>query len=304
LTFSDYTDSCDAIVVNYNAGSLLINCVSSILDQGIRRVIVVDNNSSDGSIKQLLNIIGEERVKLILNPTNLGFAAACNIGVLASDADRLLFLNPDSMLTSGALSRMLKVLDSDQSIGMVGGLLSNPDGSEQAGGRRVFPTPKRAFMRAFGLSRLSKKFPSIFSDFLLHKEPLPAAPVPVEAISGACMLVKREAINDVGMWDAEYFLHCEDLDWCMRFRLKGWQVIFVPDARIVHIRGACSRGRPFFVEWHKHRGMLRFYKKHFRQRYPGLLWGVIVVGVWMRFLLVSTYYWLRLGLVKMGLLQD
>lgn len=304
MTFSDYTDSCDAIVVNYNAGSLLINCVSSILDQGIRRVIVVDNNSSDGSIKQLLNIIGEERVKLILNPTNLGFAAACNIGVLASDADRLLFLNPDSMLTSGALSRMLKVLDSDQSIGMVGGLLSNPDGSEQAGGRRVFPTPKRAFMRAFGLSRLSKKFPSIFSDFLLHKEPLPAAPVPVEAISGACMLVKREAINDVGMWDAEYFLHCEDLDWCMRFRLKGWQVIFVPDARIVHIRGACSRGRPFFVEWHKHRGMLRFYKKHFRQRYPGLLWGVIVVGVWMRFLLVSTYYWLRLGLVKMGLLQD
>lgn len=304
MTFSDYTDSCDAIVVNYNAGSLLINCVSSILDQGIRRVIVVDNNSSDGSIKQLLNIIGEERVKLILNPTNLGFAAACNIGVLASDADRLLFLNPDSMLTSGALSRMLKVLDSDQSIGMVGGLLSNPDGSEQAGGRRVFPTPKRAFMRAFGLSRLSKKFPSIFSDFLLHKEPLPAAPVPVEAISGACMLVKREAINDVGMWDAEYFLHCEDLDWCMRFRLKGWQVVFVPDARIVHIRGACSRGRPFFVEWHKHRGMLRFYKKHFRQRYPGLLWGVIVVGVWMRFLLVSTYYWLRLGLVKMGLLQD
>lgn len=304
MTFSDYTDSCDAIVVNYNAGSLLINCVSSILDQGIRRVIVVDNNSSDGSIKQLLNIIGKEKVKLILNPTNLGFAAACNLGVLASDADRLLFLNPDSMLTSGALSRMLKVLDSDQSIGMVGGLLSNPDGSEQAGGRRVFPTPKRAFMRAFGLSRLSKKFPSIFSDFLLHKEPLPAAPVPVEAISGACMLVKREAINDVGMWDAEYFLHCEDLDWCMRFRLKGWQIIFVPDARIVHIRGACSRSRPFFVEWHKHRGMLRFYKKHFRQRYPGLLWGVIVVGVWMRFLLVSTYYWLRLGLVKMGLLQD
>lgn len=304
MTFSDYTDSCDAIVVNYNAGSLLINCVSSILDQGIRRVIVVDNNSSDGSIKQLLNIIGKERVKLILNPTNLGFAAACNLGVLASDADRLLFLNPDSMLTSGALSRMLKVLDSDQSIGMVGGLLSNPDGSEQAGGRRVFPTPKRAFMRAFGLSRLSKKFPSIFSDFLLHKEPLPAAPVPVEAISGACMLVKREAINDVGMWDAEYFLHCEDLDWCMRFRLKGWQVVFVPDARIVHIRGACSRGRPFFVEWHKHRGMLRFYQKHFRQRYPGLLWGVIVVGVWMRFLLVSTYYWLRLGLVKMGLLHD
>ncbi len=290
--------NCDVVIVNYNAGQLLTESVQSVLTEGARHVFVVDNDSHDESLAYLETSISDKRVRIIRNGNNFGFAAACNIGARASDAGSLLFLNPDSVLAPGALGRMIEVLESNPSIGMVGGLLCNPDGSEQPGGRRVFPTPRRAFMRAFGLSHLGKWFPSLFSDFLLHKEPLPLTPTPVEAISGACMLVKREALKDVGLWDEGYFLHCEDLDWCMRFRLNNWLVMFVPDARVIHVWGACSRSRPFFVEWHKHHGMLRFYGKFFKKQYPGPLWWLVVLGVWLRFGLVSIYFAARLVMAQ------
>lgn len=296
---------CDVVIVNYNAGALLSDCVASVFAESVDRIIVVDNASADGSL-EALERINQDKTSLtvIRNHANLGFAKACNIGAEASSAGRILFLNPDSVLRNGALSQMISTLESSPRIGMVGGFLSNPDGSEQPGGRRVFPTPKRAFMRAFGLSRLAKFFPEAFSDFLLHKEALPEVPVAVEAISGACMLVKREAIEDVGLWDDNYFLHCEDLDWCMRFRQRSWKVMFVPDAKIVHVWGACSRSRPFFVEWHKHHGMLRFYRKFFRKQYPGALWVLVTFGVWVRFALVASYYSVRHVLAAVGLVRD
>ncbi|MCA0188548.1 MAG: glycosyltransferase family 2 protein [Proteobacteria bacterium] len=304
MTQQGFSHNCDVVIVNYNAGQLLTESVQSALTEGARHVFLVDNDSHDESLAYLETSVSDERVRIIRNGNNLGFAAACNIGARASAAGTLLFLNPDSVLAPGALRRMIEVLESNPSIGMVGGLLCNPDGSEQPGGRRVFPTPRRAFMRAFGLSHLGKWFPSLFSDFLLHKEPLPNAPTPVEAISGACMLVRREALEDVGLWDDCYFLHCEDLDWCMRFRLNNWLVMFVPDARVIHVSGACSRSRPFFVEWHKHHGMLRFYSKFFRKRYPGPLWWLVVLGVWLRFGLVSTYFSARLLLAQIkGVIQ-
>jgi len=283
-------NDCDVVIVNYNAGNLLGDCVASVLESGASRVIVVDNASVDSSVDQLFGCFGDnDKLYVIKNPKNIGFAAACNIGVRESSAQKVLFLNPDCILMSGALISMSIVLERSQTIGMAGCLLCNPDGTEQPGGRRVFPTPKRAFMRAFGLSRFTKVLPEAFSDFLLYKEPLPLHPIPVEAISGACMLVKREAIEDVGLWDEGYFLHCEDLDWCMRFKLKGWKVMFVPEARVTHVGGGCSRSRPFFVEWHKHKGMLRFYRKFFRHQYPGPLMWLVALGVWSRFGMVATW---------------
>jgi len=282
-------NDCDVVIVNYNAGMLLADCVSSVFAAGAARAIVVDNHSTDGSLEHLERVVENEKLVVIRNDKNLGFAAACNIGAKASSAHHVLFLNPDAVLAADALTKMAAVLDTADDVGMVGGFLCNPDCTEQPGGRRVFPTPKRAFMRAFGHSRLARFFPEVFSDFLLHKEPLPTKPVPVEAISGACILVKREAMDDVGLWDAGYFLHCEDLDWCMRFKHKGWKVMFVPDARVTHVWGACSRSRPYFVEWHKHRGMLRFYKKFFYHQYPGVLMWLVTLGVWLRFGAVAFY---------------
>ncbi|WP_212800587.1 glycosyltransferase family 2 protein [Pseudomonas sp. St316] len=284
---SSLRGECDVIIVNYNAGELLLACVRSAFAAGASSVIVVDNDSHDDSLMLVERTYAAgDSLKVVRNAANLGFAVACNQGARLSAAPNLFFLNPDTVLAADAIDHLLLALHSAPEIGMVGGLLCNPDGSEQAGGRRVFPTPRRAFMRAFGLSRLSAFFPSLLSDFLLHKEPLPGTPIVVEAISGACMLVKREAIDNVGLWDENYFLHCEDLDWCMRFHQAGWRVLFVPDAQVMHVFGGCSRQRPYFVEWHKHLGILRFYRKFFRRKYPTALWVSVVIGVWFRFSLM------------------
>lgn len=119
---------------------------------------------------------------------------------------------------------------------------------------------------------------------------MPGGPIDVEAISGACTMVRREAAAAVGPWDEGFFVHCEDLDWCMRFRAAGWRIRFVPDAPAVHHRGMCSRSRPLFVEWHKHKGMVRFYRKHFRHQYPLGLMGLVIAGVWLRFTVVAARF--------------
>ncbi len=277
------------VIVNHNAGTLLIECVCAALLQA-EQVIVVDNDSSDSSMDLLARqFVAESRLVMHSTGQNLGFAAGCNLGLGIATQTRLLFLNPDCILGAGSLRRMVEVLDSDSSVGMVGGLLTNLDGSEQGGGRRAVPTPWRSFVRAFGLVRFSDRWPKLFFDFYLHKQPLPVAPIEVEAISGALMLVSRAAIDAVGNWDEAYFLHCEDLDWCMRFRQRGWKILFVPDAPVLHYQGHCSRARPIFVEWHKHKGMVRFYRKFFRHQYPGALMWLVEAGVWLRFGGVAFY---------------
>lgn len=287
-----------AIIVNFNAGPLLRGCVDSLLTCPLAiEIIVVDNASHDGSLDGLPD---SPHIRVIRNSTNVGFAAACNIGIGASSAPFLLFLNPDCFFQPGAVSILLSALRSGDRVGMVGGLLVNEDGSEQGGGRRAVPTPWRSFVRAFGLHRFADRWPKLLYDFHLHKQPLPDEPIDVEAISGACMLVKREAVEDVGLWDECYFLHCEDLDWCMRFRQKGWKILFVPDARIYHALGACSQSRRVFVEWHKHKGMVRFYRKFFRHQYPVGLMRLVAVGVWLRFALVSVHIFVRRVLAKFG----
>jgi GT2 family glycosyltransferase len=281
------------VIVNYNAGPLLLECVRTALAQAAQ-VIVVDNDSSDSSMDLLARQFpADKRLLLHFAGKNLGFAAGCNLGIGLATQTYLLFLNPDCILGSGSLGRMVEVIASDSRIGMVGGLLTNPDGSEQAGGRRSIPTPWRSFARAFGLTRLGQRWPGLFLDFNLHDQPLPESPIEVEAISGALMLVSRSAIDDVGKWDEAYFLHCEDLDWCMRFRQHGWKILFVPDAPVTHYLGRCSDRRPIFVAWHKHRGMMRFYRKFFRHQYPGILMWLVGLGVWLRFSALASYHALR-----------
>ncbi|MBS0588487.1 MAG: glycosyltransferase family 2 protein [Proteobacteria bacterium] len=278
------------IIVNHNAGSILSRCIATTLPQA-QQIIIIDNASSDSSLKELESHFPlENHLQIIRLKHNVGFAAGCNTGLKAATQPYILFLNPDCILNEGSLQRMAQVLESDANTGMAGGYLVNPDGSEQGGGRRAIPTPWRAFVRAFGLYRLEKYWPQLFFDFHLNKQPLPQTPIEVEAISGALMLVRRQAIDDVGLWDEQYFLHCEDLDWCMRFKQKNWKIVFVPDAPAVHFQGTCSRSRPFFVAWHKHKGMLRFYRKFFRQQYPITLMGLITLSVWFRFAVTVLHY--------------
>jgi GT2 family glycosyltransferase len=276
------------VIVNHNAGRLLAECLEAAIAQA-EQVILVDNASAPGPFEAVVaRFATHSRLQIIRSKINTGFATGCNLGAAQASQRAILFLNPDCILRTGSLAALLRALDSGDRVGMVGGLLTDLDGNEQGGARRSVPTPWRSFVRGFGLNRFAWLAPRLLSDFYLHREPLPAWPVDVEAVSGALALVSRAAFRDAGPWDEGFFLHCEDLDLCIRFRDAGWRVLFVPDAPAVHHRGMCGRARPLAVEWHKHRGMVRFYRKHFRQTYSTGLFGLVVAGVWLRFAAVAA----------------
>ncbi len=278
------------VIVNYNGGALIGETVRALAASHVpvARIAVADNGSSDDSLP-LLRAIGAQipHLQLKQHGRNLGFARAVNAAMRGLDDEFALVLNPDCLVRPDAIATALAALDADPRAAMAGILIRNPDGSEQAGCRRAIPTPWRSFNRVFHLERV---FPgrARFRSFDLSADPLPAGPTEVEAISGAFMLVRRAAMEEVGMLDEDFFMHCEDLDWCMRFRKAGWKVLFVPDAEAVHFKGTCSANRPLRVEWHKHKGMVRFYRKHFRHQYPAPLMWAVIGSVWARFLIVAA----------------
>ena len=277
------------VVVNYNAGTLLSESVRGVLASTVPvEVFVVDNGSSDKSIAELRERIGPDpRLCIIETGRNLGFAKAANIGLRRATADYCLVLNPDCMVQPDALEKVINSILLDPEVGLAGCLIRNPDGSEQAGGRRSVPTPWRSFVRVLHLDKWMPAHPR-WRTFLHNLEPIPDRPIHVEAISGAFMLVSRKPLMQVGLLDEGYFMHCEDLDWCMRFRRAGWKIAFVPGVEVVHYKGTCSRSRPVFVEWHKHRGMVRFYRTHFRHQYPRPLLILVFIAVWSRFALLAS----------------
>lgn len=273
------------IIVNYNSGDALADCVRSVLLSSVPvEILISDNGSCDNSLWLVREDIcfNDSNIHIIENRENLGFAKANNIVLPRVQGDYFLFLNPDCIIEPDTLKGMISAMEQHPEAGLAGCLICNPDGTEQAGCRRYVPTPWRSFVRTFNLSRVFKSHPR-FRSFLMTGQPLPDAPCPVEAISGAFMFVRRRALEQTGPLDDKYFMHCEDLDWCMRFRQAGWKVLFVPDVTVVHLKGVCSRAEPIAVEWHKHRGMIRFYNKFFRQHYPGVLMWLVVMAVWMRF---------------------
>jgi GT2 family glycosyltransferase len=273
------------VVVNFNAGQDLMQCVSAAIASTVPvEVLVVDNASTDGSLERVAERFTDDpRVRIQRNDRNFGFAEASNAGIAVAKGAHILLLNPDCSVEPETIDVVRRALDEAPDAGMAGCLIRNPDGSEQAGCRRLVPTPGRAFLRAFGLTRLFGR------DFVLAGEPLPDRPVEVEAISGAFMMVKRQTLAKVGLLDEGYFLHCEDLDWCQRYRSAGFKILFVPGAVAVHVKGRSSRDRPVLVLWHMHRGMVRFYRKFFRDRYPLPLYWLVVLGVWLRFGFLASW---------------
>ena len=280
-----------AITVNYNSGPQLTACVASLLASTVPvKVVVSDNDSRDDSLARLEAFFGhDERVTVIRNGANLGFSAGCNIGLAHATGDYVLFINPDCVVPPHAIERMRDLMNDQPQVGMAGCMIRNPDGSEQAGCRRYTPTPWRALMRVFRLNLLFPDQPW-FQTFNMQGTPLPSAPVQVEAISGAFMFVRHQALKRVGSLDESYFLHCEDLDWCMRFNREGYAIQFVPDVEVRHLKGG-SHVSQLFVEWHKHKGMTRFYRKFFRERYSWMMMWLVIFAVHVRFALLAPVLW-------------
>jgi GT2 family glycosyltransferase len=239
------------VVVTYDALQWIERCLESV--RGVETV-VVDNGSTDGTVELVRERFPEA---VLLERDNRGLAAGWNAGLAAASSTRYyLLLNADAWLVGDALARLVAFADEHPRAAVVGPRLSNPDGSLQRS-VRGFPTAWRLATEYFFLRKLaprSRLLNALYAGGFDHDEVREA-----EFVMGACLLVRREAVDEVGGLDEDFFLFSEEVDWCFRFRQAGWQVLFYPGAECVHVGGAAHGGRLFLENV---RGHLLFLAKH------------------------------------------
>ena len=232
-----------AVIVNYNSGPDLRQALQSMADEmpdAQWQAVVVDNASADGSAA----VAGEfgSHVQLLRNQENVGFGRGVNQGVRASSAPLLLVMNPDCRLTRGAVEAMRAELDSHPRCALVGPRVLNPDGSVQGSVRGDPDMLTGLFGRTGPLRRLMPWLPVSSRNVIPETATRPGAgSVVADWVSGACMLMRRDAFEAVGGFDERYFLYWEDADLCRRLRARGYHVRHVPDAEVVHRVGQSSR---------------------------------------------------------------
>jgi N-acetylglucosaminyl-diphospho-decaprenol L-rhamnosyltransferase len=239
-----------AVVVTYDALPWIERCLESL--RGVETV-VVDNGSSDGTVAFVRERFPDVRV---IESANRGLGAGWNIGLRETSSTYALLLNADAWLVEGALDRLLDFADTRPRAAVVGPRLSNPDGTLQRS-VRGFPTLWRLATEYFFLRKLA---PSTAALNAFYGGGFDHDGVrDVEVVMGACMLLRREAVEKVGYCDEDYFLFSEETDWCFRFREAAWEVVFFPGAECVHVRGAAHGGRLYRENL---RGHLLFLSKH------------------------------------------
>ncbi|MEO1311598.1 MAG: glycosyltransferase family 2 protein [Pseudomonadota bacterium] len=270
------------VVVSYETGPLLLRSVASALAQPeTAEVVLVDNGNPPALIEQA-RLLGHslKPVRVLTGHGNVGFAAACNIGARAATGPDLLFLNPDAVLPEGALSTFRAAASSADRSALVGGRVLGPDGNEQAGSRRRALTPGSALIEASGAWKLS---PSRLKQrcFNAHTDPCPVETTSVHTISGACMFVSRDSYLAIGGMDERYFLHVEDIDFCLRFRQAGGVVLFEPDVALTHFKSS-SRCGAMRVEALKSRSMTTYFWRHFADKSvrTTLALGLVTAAIW------------------------
>jgi GT2 family glycosyltransferase len=239
-----------AVVVTYNALPWVERCLESVRSE---ETIVVDNGSSDGTVAAVRARFPQA---VVVEQENLGLAAGWNAGLARASGRYVLILNADAWLTEGSLARLVAFADSRPDAAVVGPRLVNPDGTLQRSVRGV-PTLWRLATEYFFLRKLAPRtrlLNAFYAGGFEHDDVRE-----VEVVMGACMLVRREAVERVGPLDEAFFLFSEETDWCHRFRQAGWKVLFYPGAECVHVGGASHGGRLFRENL---RGHLRFLAKH------------------------------------------
>lgn len=257
-----------AVVVTYQSSTTIEDCLQRLRDaRGIAEIRVVDNGSTDDTVDILQRHASHDaRVRFIANPDNPGFAAANNQGAGDSSSPWLAFINPDVMVEAETLALLC---ERAQALGdcLLGVEQVDENGRADDAVRRRDPD-FLAMLRS----------PGSGSKLAIARDPS-VAMQRVPAISGAVMLMPRVLFERIGGWDAGYRLHAEDLDLCRRVREAGGVVAIANDLQVLHVRGVSSRSRPFFVEWHKHRGLWRYFQR-FEARQRSLpvrvaVWGAI-----------------------------
>lgn len=282
------------LIVNYNTAALLRQCLRSIYKAERElsfEVIVVDNASYDGSPR----IVRSEfpQVRLIENEQNVGFSIANNAAMDCARGRYVLLLNSDTIVVPGTLEAMVRHLEDNPDVGIAGCRLMRPGGEMDLACRRSFPTPAVSLCRFLRLNRLfpKHKFFGRYNLTYLDEE----GTYDVDSIVGAFMLVRRSVIDEVGGLDEDYFMYGEDIDWCYRIQQAGHRVTYVGNCVTYHYKGASSRKESFRMNYHFHRAMILFHRKHLHRAYSLPLDAAIYLGIVSRFLLLAVnHYVVRL----------
>ncbi len=266
------------VFLNYNTRDLTRQALNSVLAaaEGLAvEIFVVDNASVDGSA----DMVAEEfpQVKLICNEANVGFAAGNNVALRRVTGEYVLLINTDTIVRRDALRTMVEFLDAHPEAGACGCKILDPDGTLQLDSRRGFPTPLAAFCKMSGLSRFFPKHPLIAHYHMTYLDPEQTAEV--EVLSGSCMMVRKAAMDQVGLLDESYFMYGEDIDWCYRFHQAGWKNYYVPTTSIIHFRGESGRGVPLRILYRKSRAMSIFVNKHMARRFRFFPLWLLQVGI-------------------------
>jgi len=260
------------VVVAHESAATLDDCLRRLRgSEGVAQIRVVDNGSRDGTLAIMQrHAAADARVRFVANPDNPGFAVACNQG--ASDTDRawLAFVNPDCLVQADTLRRLRDAAEDLGSAAIVGAGQVDEAGTPDAATRRRDPD-FAAMLRHPSMAALGVPMDAT-QDMQI-----------VDAISGALMLMPRALFDRLQGFDPGYRLHAEDLDLCRRARALGATVAVANDVQVLHLRGVSSRARPLFVEWHKHRGLWRYFRK-FEAAQRGMPTRMAVFAmIWGRF---------------------
>jgi GT2 family glycosyltransferase len=269
------------VIVNYNTKRLLKDCIESIYKEtkGIEfDVWVVDNRSKDGSVEMIRRHFPQ--VKLIENTENLGFARANNQAISESNGEHILLLNPDTVVLNNAIGRMVRFMDTRPETGIAGCKVLNGDGTLQLACRRSIPTPGVAFFRLVGLSRLFPRSRLMAKYNLSYLNP--DEPHEVDAVSGACLMIRKEVIEKIGLLDEAFFMYGEELDWCMRAKKAGWKVMYYPDAEIIHYKGESTASNSRKANFEFYKAMYLFHRKYFARQYFFLVNWAIYAGIFLK----------------------
>jgi GT2 family glycosyltransferase len=282
------------VVVSHNTCSFLDACLISLkptLNPTLEfEVIVVDNASTDGSAEMVSR--NHPEVKVVRSDVNLGFSAANNLGIRLAGGRNILFLNPDTIVSDGTLETMRHFVAAHPDAGAATCFVALSTGKLDDAAHRGFPTPWNALCHFSGISRLGPRSRALAGytqgwKGLGHSHE-------IDALCGCFMWVRREAGDEVGWWDEDYFFYGDDLDFCYRLRLRGWKIYFVPDATIVHYKGTSSGIRSESAVWttasvqtrvqathHRFQAMRIFYSKHLRARYPRIVTTAVYTSTYM-----------------------
>lgn len=223
----------DVVVVSFNSRANLRACVEALALRDDMSVIVVDNASTDNS----LDVLEGLQVHLIGLSHNAGFAHGCNVGMRAGSAPYVLLLNPDATIDPASLETLVQGLESDASVGAVAPQIVDPQGDLHYSLRR-FPRLRSTYAQALFLHRLFPR--AAWSDEVIRRREEYLRPGSQEWVSGACILLRRSLLEEIGGLDERYFLYCEDTDLCLRIWKAGYRVHFQPEARVVHVGGASA----------------------------------------------------------------